>query len=97
MAQAAKFKPYKATVSEETLERWSGVVRVWNEPKSAVDGGEVVDQIKEPIAVTVVEEQLDMYGSKPQRARIEYGQDKQGWVIYEALVKKQKQAQQPIP
>jgi len=47
------FEPYQTSVSEETLSKWNGIVRVWSEPKSAVEGAEVVDEIKEPVEVTV--------------------------------------------
>jgi len=80
-----KIEPYQASVSEETLSKWSGIVRVWSEPKSAVEGAEVVDEIKEPVEVTVVEEQKDMYGSKAQRAKITYAEGREGWVLSDAL------------
>jgi len=80
-------EPYRASVSKEILKDWNGVVRVWNEPKSAVEGAEVVDELTKPIEVTVTEEQRDMYGSRAQRAKIRYAEDKEGWVLYHALVK----------
>jgi hypothetical protein len=80
-------EPYKATVSKEILKKWNGILRVWSEPKSAVDGSEVVDELTEPIEVTVIEEQKDMYGSQTQRAKIRYGEGKEGWVLYHALIK----------
>lgn len=80
-------EPYKVTISEEIIKQWSGVVRVWNEPKSAVEGAEVVDKITKPIEVTVTEEQKDMHGSRGQRAKIRYNEGKEGWVLYDALVK----------
>jgi len=80
-------EPYKAFVTKEILKKWNGVVRVWSEPKSAVEGSEVVDEITKPIEVTVIEEQKDMYGSLAQRAKIKYGEGKEGWVLYHALVK----------
>jgi len=80
-------EPYKAFVTKEILKEWNGVVRVWSEPRSAVEGAEVVDEITKPIEVTVIEEQKDMYGSLAQRARIKYGEGKEGWVLYHALVK----------
>jgi len=78
-------KPYKARISKETVDKWHGTIRVWSEPKSAVEGAEVVDEIQKPTTVTVVEEQKDMYGSLAQRARIKYGKGKEGWVQYHAL------------
>jgi len=80
-----KFEPYQASVSKEILSKWNGIVRVWSEPKSAVEGAEVIDEIKEPVEVTVVEEQKDMYGSKAQRAKIKYGEGREGWVLSDAL------------
>ena len=83
-----KVEPYKATVSDEVLGKWDGVVRVWSEPMSAVEGAQVVGEITEPIEVTVVEEQKDVYGSLAQRALIQYGDGQEGWVLYDALVVK---------
>jgi hypothetical protein len=81
-------EPYEASIDGETLNRWSGIVRVWSEPKSAVEGATVVDEIQKPLQVTVIEEQKDMYGSLSQRARISYGKGKEGWVLFQALTKK---------
>lgn len=86
MSKIVSVEPYKASVSKEILKKWDGVVRVWSEPKSAVEGAKVVDEIRKPIEVTVLEEQKDMYGSLSQRARIRYGKGKEGWVLYHALV-----------
>lgn len=80
-----KVKPYLASISRETINQWNGVVRVWNEPKSLIEGAEVIDEIKEPIEVTVVEEQKGILGSKAQRAKIIYGPDKEGWVFFDVL------------
>jgi len=88
MNKIEKVEPYKAWVSKEILSRWNDVVRVWSKPKSAVEGAEVVDEIKQPTEVTVVEEQKDMYGSKAQRARITYGEGREGWVLSDALAVK---------
>lgn len=85
MHRIEKVEPYKVSVTQEIIDKWNGIVRVWSEPKSAVEGAEVVDEIKRPIEVTVVEEQKDMYGSKAQRARIRYGEGREGWVLYDAL------------
>jgi len=80
-----KVKPYPALISRETIKQWNGVVRVWSEPKSLVEGAEVIDEIKEPIEVTVVEEQRGILGSKAQRAKIIYGLNKEGWVFFDVL------------
>jgi hypothetical protein len=80
-----KVQPYKASVSRETLSEWNGVVRVWNEPKSVIEGAEVIDEIKESIDVMVVEEQKGTFGSKPQKAKIIYETGKEGWVFFDAL------------
>ena len=82
-----KVQPYKARIDDETLKRWNGCIRVWDAPRSAVDGAEVTDMIKEPIEVTVVEVQKDMmYGTTPQRYKITYG-DKEGWVLADAIAR----------
>lgn len=88
MNKIEKVEPYKVLVTKEILTKWNGVVRVWSEPKSAVEGAEVVDEIKKPTEVTVVEEQKDMYGSLAQRAKIRYSNNREGWVLYHALGRK---------
>jgi hypothetical protein len=88
MNKIESVEPYSASVSEETLTKWNGIVRVWSEPKSAVEGAEVVDEIEEPTEVTVVEEQKDMHGSLVQRAKIRYGEGKEGWVLAHAITRK---------
>ena len=88
MNKIESVEPYEAFINRETLGRWSGIVRVWSEPKSAVGGATVVDEIQRPLQVTVTGEQKDMYGSLSQRARISYGKGKEGWVLFQALTKK---------
>ena len=90
MAKIEKVEPYRALVSQETITRWNGVARVWSDPKSAVEGSEVVDQLREPTEVTVMEEQRELFSSQPQRARVQYGEGREGWVLYEALVLKKR-------
>ena len=77
-------EPYAAKVTGGLLEKWEGTVRVWDSPSSAIEGAVVLDKITEPTQVEVFEEQMDMYGSIPQRAHIRYG-DKEGWVIYDMI------------
>ncbi len=89
MAKIEKVEPYQALVSQETINKWNGVVRVWSEPRSAVEGAEVVDKIREPVEITVVEEQREMFSAQPQRARIQYGAGRDGWVLYDALTRKE--------
>ncbi|MFQ5933899.1 MAG: hypothetical protein ACE5KI_04590 [Dehalococcoidia bacterium] len=85
MNKIEQVEAYKATISEDVLKKWNGIVRVWSEPKSAVEGSQVLDEIKDPVGVTVVEEQKDIYGSLAQRAKIQYGDGKEGWVLYDAI------------
>jgi hypothetical protein len=80
-----KVQPYNASVSRETLNEWNGLVRVWNEPKSVIEGAEVIDEIKEPVEVTVLEEQKGIFGPRPQKTKIIYGTGKEGWVFFDAL------------
>ena len=79
--------PYPARVTKALLVKWNGEVRVWDSPRSAIEGAEVLDIITSPCAIRVVEEQLDMYGSIPQRARVSYRRGKEGWIIYDMLHK----------
>lgn len=80
-------EPYPARITPRMLKKWGGQVRVWDTPASAIEGAVVLATIEKPTKVTVVEEQLDMFGSIPQRARIEYGRGKSGWVIYDMVEK----------
>jgi len=82
-----KVPEYKAVITQEILDRYGGVVRVWDSPRSAIDGGEVVDKITHPTEVLVCEEEKDMYGSLPQRAKVRYGENQEGWVLYQMLAK----------
>jgi hypothetical protein len=78
---------YKAMITQEILDRYDGVVRVWDTPRSAIDGGQVVDKITQPAEVVVCEEEKDIYGSLPQRAKVRYGDGKEGWVLYQMISK----------
>jgi hypothetical protein len=88
MKNIVTVEPYKAFITAEILKKWNGTVRVWSEPKSAVDGAKVVEEITKPTEVTVVEEQKDMYGSLTQRAKVKYGAGKEGWVLSQMIAKK---------
>ena len=82
-----RVQEYKAMITQETLDRYEGVVRIWDTPRSAIDGGQVADKITQPTEVLVLEEEKDMYGSLPQRAKVRYGSGKEGWVLYQMLTK----------
>ena len=82
-----RVQEYQAMITQEILERYDGVVRVWDSPRSAIDGGQVVDKIIQPMEVFVCEEEKDIYGSLPQRAKIRYGNGKEGWVLYQMITK----------
>ena len=85
MSIILQVESYNATVSEDILNRWGDTVRVWSEPASVLDGAKVVDILNQPLEVMVVGEQKDVYGSLTQRAKIRYGNNLEGWVIYSAL------------
>ena len=87
MDKIAHVQEYTAVITQEILERYDGTVRVWDTPRSAIDGGQVVDKITQPIDVVVSQEERDVYGSLPQRAKVRYGDGKEGWVLYQMLVK----------
>jgi hypothetical protein len=78
---------YTAMITQEILDRYDGVVRVWDTPRSAIDGGQVVEKITHPTEVVVSEEEKDIYGALPQRAKVRYGDGKEGWVLYQMIVK----------
>jgi hypothetical protein len=82
-----RVQEYQAMITQEILERYDGVVRVWDSPRSAIDGGQVVDKISQPMEVFVYEEEKDIYGSLPQRAKIRYSDGKEGWVLYQMITK----------
>jgi hypothetical protein len=87
MEKIEHVQEYTAMITQEILDRYDGVVRVWDTPRSAIDGGQVVDKISQPTAVVVSEEEKDLYGSLPQRAKVRYGDGKEGWVLYQMIAK----------
>lgn len=89
LEKIARVQEYRAVITQEILERYDGVVRVWDTPRSAIDGGQVLDKLTQPTEVVVCEEEKDLYGSLPQRAKVRYGDGKEGWVLYQMLRKGQ--------
>lgn len=87
MDKIAQVQEYPAVITLEILECYDGVVRVWDTPRSAIDGGQVVDKITQPTDVVVSAEEKDMYGSLPQRAKVRYADGKEGWILYQMLAK----------
>jgi hypothetical protein len=87
MEKIERVPEYKAMITQEILERYDGVVRIWDSPRSAIDGGQVVDKITQPTEVVVSEEEKDIYGSLPQRAKVRYSDGKTGWVLYQMITK----------
>jgi hypothetical protein len=87
MEKIAPVQAYRALITQEILDRYDGVVRVWDTPRSAIDGGQVLDRISQPTEVVVSEEEKDLYGSLPQRAKVRYGDGKEGWVLYQMIAK----------
>jgi hypothetical protein len=87
MEKIEPVQAYTAMITQEILDRYDGVVRVWDTPRSAIDGGQVMDKISQPTEVVVTEEEKDLYGSLPQRAKVRYGDGREGWVLYQMLTK----------
>jgi hypothetical protein len=87
MEKIERVEAYAALITQEVLDRYDGVVRVWDAPRSAIDGGRVVDKITQPTEVVVSDEEKDIYGSLPQRAKVRYGDGREGWVLYQMLAK----------
>ena len=85
--------PYPVSITKTLLNKWQGEIRVWDTPQSAIEGAVVLDKLTSPTKVTVLEEQMDMFGSLPQRARIRYGRNKEGWIVYDMI---QKPKQPPL-
>jgi hypothetical protein len=85
LEKIARVPEYRAMITQEILDRYDGVVRVWDTPRSAIDGGRVVDKLTQPTEVVVCEEEKDLYGSLPQRAKVRYGDGKEGWVLYQMI------------
>lgn len=80
---------YPAAVTCETLAQvQAGVtlaqvqagVRVWDTPRSQLEGARSVDAITVPTRVDVIAEQFEPFSEKLERARIRY-QGKEGWVL----------------
>jgi len=87
MDRIEQVQEYQALITAEILARYDGVVRVWDSPRSAIDGGQVVDQITQPAEVVVHQEEKDIYGSLPQRVHVRYGEHKSGWVLYQMIAR----------
>jgi hypothetical protein len=87
MEKIEQVQEYPAMITQEILDRYDGVVRVWDTPRSAIDGGQVVDKISQPTEIVVSEEEKDLYGSLPQRVKVGYGDGKGGWVLYQMIAK----------
>jgi hypothetical protein len=85
MEKIEPVQAYTAVITQEILARYDGAVRVWDTPRSAIEGGQVVDTITRPTEVVVQALEKDVYGSLPQRARVRYGDDKEGCVLYQML------------
>ena len=79
-------EPYRTRVNPEILEKWGGVIRVWSEPASLIDGAKVVGKITEQTEVTAIAEQKDIHGSIPERIKIRYGNRQEGWVLFETIL-----------
>jgi hypothetical protein len=76
---------YKACITEQTIYKSGGEIRVWDTPKCLADGAVLVDILKEPIEAVAIEEQLECYGTGLQRIKIRYGNDREGWVLHDAV------------
>ena len=87
MDRIEQVQEYQALITAEILARYDGVVRVWDSPRSAIDGGQVIDQITQPAEVVVRQEEKDIYGSLPQRVHVRYGEHKSGWVLYQMIAR----------
>jgi hypothetical protein len=87
MDRIEQVQEYQALITAEILARYDGVVRVWDSPRSAIDGGQVIDQITQPAEVVVHQEEKDIYGSLPQRVHVRYGEHKSGWVLYQMIAR----------
>lgn len=85
MTKIKSFKTYDASVSQDTLQKWKDIVSVWSKPKGPREGGTVIDEIKEPMNVTVLDEQSVVWGSEKRLSKIKYGDGHEGWVLSEAL------------
>jgi hypothetical protein len=89
MAKIERVEPYRASISRLALKKGNGKIRVWSEPRSAVDGAEVVDEVTRPLKVTVTEEQRETFSPRSQRVRIAYGRNKiGGWVLHGVLARR---------
>lgn len=71
---------YPAAVTCETLAQVQAGVRVWDTPRSQLEGARSVDAITVPTRVDVIAEQFEPFSEKLERARIRY-QGKEGWVL----------------
>ena len=71
---------YTATITASTLAHFDQRIRVWDTPRSIVEGAQVVYEITTPTRVDVVAEQLEPFSDVAERAHIHY-QGQEGWVL----------------
>ena len=88
MVEFESIEPYMAIVGDDIFLKWNGSVPIWSSPNSDIHGAVVVDEIKKSIEATVIELQKDTESCRILRAKIRYGEGKEGWVLYDALIPK---------
>jgi hypothetical protein len=82
-----KVAAYRVVITEQTLYKAGGEIRVWDTPRCFADGAELIDVLTKCIEAIVIEEQIECYGTGLQRVRIRYGGDREGWVLDDAVEK----------
>ena len=82
-----KVEEYKACITEQTIYKSGGEIRVWDTPRCLADGAILVDILTEPIEAIAIEEQLECNGTGLQRIKIRYGDAREGWVLDDAVEK----------
>jgi hypothetical protein len=80
MATRLRQAAYPATISNTTLDQFPHGVRIWDAPRSAVEGARVVQVVTTSVQVEVVAEQLEPFSDTPEWFNIRY-QDQEGWIL----------------
>ncbi|MDH3598810.1 MAG: hypothetical protein OEU26_04115 [Candidatus Tectomicrobia bacterium] len=80
MATRLRQTVYTATVTKTTLAQFPCGVRIWDAPRSAVEGARVIQVVTTPMQVDIVAEQLEPFSDTPERCKIRY-RDQEGWIL----------------
>ena len=80
MAVSLRPAPYSAMITPITLAQFPRGIQLWDTPRSAVEGAQVIGVVTEPTQVEVMAEQFEPFSSTVERLKIRY-QSQEGWML----------------